>query len=528
MLTAAENIADAESFACDVLIVGAGAVGMAMAVDLARRGRSVTVLEAGPGAVSAQSQGYFEKARSVGRKLEGLYIGRFRALGGTTNFWGGQLVPFDPIVFGPRDWVDARAAWPITREELDPYYGRVLDLLGVSSARMSDDEVKTRLKIAPPAPPEALSFFFTRWMPEPNVATLFRGEIETSPNLRVVVGAPVVALAPGATPGAVAGAEVVDGRGRRLRFRGGEIVLANGTIEIARLLSLPYCDGSKTPWRGNPWLGRGFMDHVDFVAGEATPIDKKRFHDLFDNGVVEGVKYTPKLKLSDVTQTREKLLNVACHFLFNSSMADDLVNAKIFVRGLLRGRLSGSPLDALRRLRTLATVGAPMILRYLRHRRIYNFTDGGIQLRVTAEQRMVVESGLRLLPEQDDLGMPIAEIDWRVDGMEIETVARFAEIVRDYLAAAGLAETKLDARLVDRSPEMLATLDDANHHMGMARMADDPSDGVVDRNLKTHGADNLHVAGAAVYPSTGFANPTFTAMALGLRLTDRLAAQARA
>jgi choline dehydrogenase-like flavoprotein len=36
------------------------------------------------------------------------------------------------------------------------------------------------------------------------------------------------------------------------------------------------------------------------------------------------------------------------------------------------------------------------------------------------------------------------------------------------------------------------------------------------------GAPNLSVAGAAVYRSSGFANPTFTAMALGLRIADRL------
>jgi choline dehydrogenase-like flavoprotein len=58
----------------------------------------------------------------------------------------------------------------------------------------------------------------------------------------------------------------------------------------------------------------------------------------------------------------------------------------------------------------------------------------------------------------------------------------------------------------------------------MARMANTPADGVVDRELKVFGVRNLYVAGAAVYPTTGFANPTFTAIALGLRLADAICA----
>jgi choline dehydrogenase-like flavoprotein len=55
-------------------------------------------------------------------------------------------------------------------------------------------------------------------------------------------------------------------------------------------------------------------------------------------------------------------------------------------------------------------------------------------------------------------------------------------------------------------------------------MASTPADGVVDRDLKVFGTRNLYVAGAAVYPTTGFANPTFTAIALGLRLVNAICA----
>jgi choline dehydrogenase-like flavoprotein len=44
----------------------------------------------------------------------------------------------------------------------------------------------------------------------------------------------------------------------------------------------------------------------------------------------------------------------------------------------------------------------------------------------------------------------------------------------------------------------------------------------LDRDLRVFGTRNLYVAGAAAYPTTGFANPTFTAIALGLRLAESI------
>jgi len=61
-----------------------------------------------------------------------------------------------------------------------------------------------------------------------------------------------------------------------------------------------------------------------------------------------------------------------------------------------------------------------------------------------------------------------------------------------------------------------------SHHLGTTRMADDPGQGVVDRECKVHGIDNLYVAGSSVFPTGGWAFPTFTIVALSLRLAEHL------
>ncbi len=58
--------------------------------------------------------------------------------------------------------------------------------------------------------------------------------------------------------------------------------------------------------------------------------------------------------------------------------------------------------------------------------------------------------------------------------------------------------------------------------MGTTRMADDPKEGVVDRNGRVHATANLYIAGSSVFPTAGASNPTLTIVALALRLAEHL------
>jgi choline dehydrogenase-like flavoprotein len=60
------------------------------------------------------------------------------------------------------------------------------------------------------------------------------------------------------------------------------------------------------------------------------------------------------------------------------------------------------------------------------------------------------------------------------------------------------------------------------HHIGTTRMSTDPGQGVVDKNARVHGVDNLFLAGSSVFSTSGHANPTLLAVALALRLADFL------
>jgi choline dehydrogenase-like flavoprotein len=74
----------------------------------------------------------------------------------------------------------------------------------------------------------------------------------------------------------------------------------------------------------------------------------------------------------------------------------------------------------------------------------------------------------------------------------------------------------------DSWDEVKSQLTVNGHHIGTTRMSDDPTQGVVDANLKVHSLDNLYVAGSSVFPNAGISNPTFTIITLSIRLAEHL------
>jgi choline dehydrogenase-like flavoprotein len=62
----------------------------------------------------------------------------------------------------------------------------------------------------------------------------------------------------------------------------------------------------------------------------------------------------------------------------------------------------------------------------------------------------------------------------------------------------------------------------ADHSCCTTRMSTDETQGVIDRDLKVHGVDNVYVCSNAAFSSSGSVNPTLTLAALALRLGDHL------
>jgi choline dehydrogenase-like flavoprotein len=144
-------------------------------------------------------------------------------------------------------------------------------------------------------------------------------------------------------------------------------------------------------------------------------------------------------------------------------------------------------------------------------------------LNIDLEQVPRAEDRICLSDNRDALGQRKPIVDWRIGRQECDTARRFAQVVRAELERLHLAPLAWMTGVLEDGPAAIPiAMSDTFHPMGGLRMGNHPQSSVVDPNLKLHGVANLHVASCAVFPSGGSSNPTFTLMALTLRLADRL------
>jgi choline dehydrogenase-like flavoprotein len=170
----------------------------------------------------------------------------------------------------------------------------------------------------------------------------------------------------------------------------------------------------------------------------------------------------------------------------------------------------------------------PLLYRYARQRRIGAFADRSAYLRVSIEQPTRLESKITLATtESDRYGLPRAVINWIRGHEELCGLRDFTYAIKSWLEEERIARLFVDPRLEGRSIEFLRAADEGLHHAGTTRMSTSSGNGVVDDDLRVHGVKGLSVCGTSVFPSSGYANPTLTAMVLAVRLSNRLANELR-
>jgi choline dehydrogenase-like flavoprotein len=142
-------------------------------------------------------------------------------------------------------------------------------------------------------------------------------------------------------------------------------------------------------------------------------------------------------------------------------------------------------------------------------------------LAMQAEQVPNPDSRVELDTATDDLGTHRARLRWMVTDGDRASVRRTQDLMDAALGAAELGRMRRKLG-TERPPALFVG---GLHHMGTTRMHADPRRGVVDADSRVHSVANLYVAGSAVFPTSGYANPTLTIVALAIRLADHLRTQ---
>jgi choline dehydrogenase-like flavoprotein len=513
------SVPDSE-LSCDICIIGAGAAGLSCALSLTDSKLSVIVLESG---LSKPDQRAMDLSRAevVGRPHDGVHTARERVFGGTTTTWGGQVYPFMEEDFEERTEVGIKG-WPLSYGELAPYYERAEHLVGTDTRVSFDYDPWAERNIPKPAFGQGSpALFVTKWSRTPNFKLLHGDALAAARNLHILTNATAVRLQTSADTGSVKYAEIASLDGRRGRVKARRFVVAGGAMESVRLFLVSAADASAGLGRAGDLVGRYIQDHVSATVGEIRPRSRRRFHELFDPFYRDGYKYLPRLRCEPSWARSAGVLHASGQIVFTRDEEGILPRLKETFRAVRGGNRPS--------MRDLATVASPRGLATLA-RSLYRWQVKGrgssdleqpIYLEVLAEQEPTADSRITMSGQRDALGMPRIALDWRISPLTRRTIQRAALHLSETLAAAGVADVDLEGAVrEDRLPE--AMLRDVYHQAGGLIMGSDRRSGVVDRDCRVFGSDNLFVASAAVFPTNSFSNITFTIMALAVRIADQL------
>ncbi|MGA2409652.1 MAG: GMC family oxidoreductase [Candidatus Binataceae bacterium] len=121
------------------------------------------------------------------------------------------------------------------------------------------------------------------------------------------------------------------------------------------------------------------------------------------------------------------------------------------------------------------------------------------------------DNRVELAEETDQFGIPVAKVTFNLHDNDKKLIECGKNKVMEVMSAAGAKEVVQEARYA--------------HLVGAARMGDDPAKSVVDKYGRTHDIANLFICDGSVMPTQGSANPGLTIQALAARTADYLIAQ---
>ncbi|MBX3404130.1 MAG: GMC family oxidoreductase [Phycisphaeraceae bacterium] len=504
----------------DIVIIGSGAGGATLAHRLAPSGLRVLVLERGDYVPREQEntdpREVFEckryQAAETWHDRHGQPFSPYThyCVGGNTKFYGAALLRMREHDFAEvRHYGGVSPAWPITYNELEPYYTEAEHLYSVRGLRGSD----------PCEPWASAPFDDAPLEPEPRIAELMQqlratglrpfpiplgirsdmagpatapvrlGNFDGYPDptetkadahvsaLRPALLRPTMTLVTRArairleTDSAGDSIErvIVERDGERHEFRARAFVLACGAINSAALLLRSACAGHPRGLANSSGMvGRCYMSHQNgcFIAVYDRP-NPSRFQKHFG--------------LTD----------------FYSGDPDDGHGALPLGTIQLMGRSDRGTLEWIK--------GDA-----LPDQSVDSIKSRTVDFFLTAEDLPDPANRVELMPDG------AVRLSYTPNNTEAydRLVHRFTRALQEAARRAGHQPPAcLTARL---------GISGVSHQSGTLRFGRDPRDSVLDVNCKAHDLDNLYAVDASFFPSSAAVNPSLTIMANALRVGDHL------
>jgi choline dehydrogenase-like flavoprotein len=486
-----------------VVVVGSGPAGAMAALSLLRSGIPVTLMESGgrfPGGQLARvaDRTVYRRGPRLADHLNPVAADdpastwvQVLQPGGLSNYWSGAVPRFEPDDFREGERLHERYRWPLSYDDLVPYYERVERVLGVvgggAPAPGSSAQVLARSVALPddwrPAAARARSLG-QAFAPLPvaagrawtvaarsrpfNSFRLVQG-LRRYPHFELLLGAHVLGLEWRSDRGAVTGVLYHDrAAGCERRLAVAAVVAAAGALSTTKLLLDSACaDFPQGLGDTEGLLGRYLHEHVHgWSILRVEPAMARLAH----------LAHLTRRPVGDSSP----LIAASCTVGPTSNLDR--------ARSLLPGRSRS--------------------------------TGFGVNVFGT----MVPRAGNRVRPHptlKDEFGRPLAAVHLEYDAEERRNALTAGDGLVQVLESAGIAG---GARW--RPPELL--VGSSVHYGGTVRMHRSPRHGMADGWGRLHAVPNVAIADASGFTTGPEKNPTLTAMALAARAAERLAGDLKA
>jgi choline dehydrogenase-like flavoprotein len=541
------QIAHGEVLEADVCIVGGGPAGITIALELLDSPSSVILVESGGWRPNKLTQGLNHGELAPASRHPPPEMYRERRFGGSSAIWGGRCVPLTRSDFEPRNGV-TNSGWPLRYDDLIPYYSKAMSYC--EAGEFAFDNAEAHRPIIDGLDSRQIAVGLERFSPPTDFGRRYKSRLTRSQSHKIVLESTCVGLQSDGSGRHVETVACTTISGNTFSIRARYIVLAAGGLESVRLLAASVATFPAGLANSSGLLGRYYMCHLEGTLGELQVAPGRPVTWGFVK-TTDGVYAKHHLRLSDETQRRHQLRNMIFR-LHHANPVDPghgdpvlslMFVAKRFILPEYRRKIATVELDALKELpkgsrllarhaaniarsplRLIGFLSSWAIQRHARYRRVPYVAlyskRGTYPVDYNAEQTPLHDSRILLTGDRDRFGIPKLRIDWRVSPDDIDSIAASYRHLQHILASTEVATLNMNGSTLDQDARRAIAV--GGHHIGTARMSSDPRQGVVNPQCRTHDIDNVYVAGSAVFPTSGSANPTLTIVALALRIADQL------
>ncbi len=554
----------------DAIIVGSGAGGGMTARRLAENGLNIAIIEAGPyydpqdkemrtqmrwpyesprrGASTTRPFGDFNAAlggwqipgepytTTPGTNFEWF---RSRMLGGRTNHWGRISLRFGPDDFKHYDKDGLGSNWPISYDEVKPWYDKVDKLIGVFGTNEGLHNDPDGFFLPPPKPrlhellvakhaknvgvpflPSRLSIVTKKVNDERGVC-FYCAQCSRSCMVKADFSASSALVIPAMnsvgtvdlytdsmarevvtdSTGRATGVSYVSKEDRReYTIRGKVVVLAAGACETSRLLLNSRAPGQENGLgNGSGVVGRYLHDSTGLNVSGFIPslLDRKRYNEDGTGGLHVYAPWWEDNKKLDFPR--------GYHIEVWGGM------------GMPSYGFGGNFLNMKREVgERVGGYGRKMLDEVNRHYGAY------VGMAMRGESVARYENYCEIDPSGtvDEWGIPTLRFNYTWSDYEYKQAQHAQKTLRAILNDMGAEQVSAEPGK-DKEYGLLAP-GAIIHEVGTARMGDDPKTSATDRWGKLHESPNVYISDAATFASQADKNPTWTILALAWRQGEHI------